>query len=173
MNGNWAESKDRTVRMPEDGPKTFNIYVNLIYTGRVVTDNLEKPKTRKTIGDELHVLGHLYVLSEKLQDKAAKNTAVRSLLEVALEKDAKGQTYIPYPDTIRHIYQGTCAGSLARRLMAEMWVCVDTVHLIEMSETLPREFLADLAVALQADRPENKPGPATFANKSRYLEEED
>jgi hypothetical protein len=173
MNGNWAESKERTVRMPEDDPKLFHIYVNLIYTGRVITDTLEELKTAKTIGDELHVLGHLYVLGEKLQDKAAKNTAVQSLLEVAQEKDNRGKVYRPYADTIRHIYQGTCAGSLARRLMAEMWVCIDIVHLTKMSEILPKEFLADLAIALRADRPKHKPELATMANKSRYMEEED
>ncbi|KAI4608684.1 hypothetical protein J4E80_008889 [Alternaria sp. BMP 0032] len=173
MNGNWAESKERIVRLSEDRPKVFHIYINLLYTGRVVTDTLETPKTAKSIAAEMHILGQLYVFGEKLQDKAAKNSAIQSLLEVALEKDADGDQVNSPIATIVGIYEGTCAGSLGRRLMVDTWVNTSVEFLAAKGNILPKEFLVDLAVALVNERPDKKPKLATMANMSNYMEKMD
>ncbi|PVI03385.1 hypothetical protein DM02DRAFT_612314 [Periconia macrospinosa] len=33
MNGNWAESTDRIVKLPEDRVEIFETHLNLVYTG--------------------------------------------------------------------------------------------------------------------------------------------
>ncbi|KAI4634342.1 hypothetical protein J4E83_001660 [Alternaria metachromatica] len=173
MNGNWTESKERIIRLPEDDPEIFNIYINFLYTGNVVTNAIEEPKTATHIVGEMHVLGRLYVIGEKLQDKATKNSAIKSLLEVAYEKDANGKIYSPSIDTITYVYRGTCAGSLGRRLLVDLWVKISPEYMAKNAETLPKEFLIDLAVALLADRPDKKPKLATVANVSNYMEKMD
>lgn len=120
MNGNWAESKKCIIKLPEDDPEMFNTYINFLYTGRVVTNTLEKPIHSQDIVKEMRVLGQLYVLSEKLQDKTANNSAIQGLLEVAEEKDADGVQFNPSVKTLIVEYQGTCADSFGRRLMVDM-----------------------------------------------------
>ncbi|KAI4927688.1 hypothetical protein J4E85_006200 [Alternaria conjuncta] len=173
LNGKWTESKERIVRLPEDDPKTFGIYTNLVYTGLVLTDTLEEPKTSTLICDEYDKLIKLYVLGEKLQDKAAKNSAIQSLLEVTFETDAEGMGYIPRGDTVCYLYQGTYTGSLGRQLITDSWMQVSTDYLSRVKDGLPKDFLVDLAIALLGELPKKKPRLVTMANKSKYLENMD
>ncbi|KAI4921960.1 hypothetical protein J4E90_000388 [Alternaria incomplexa] len=171
LNGNWAESEGRIVRFPEDNPEIFGIYMNLVYTGLVLTDTLESPKTVTTICDEFDVLGNLYVLCEKLQDRAAKNSAVESLLEVSMGKYENKYT-CPRTDTIVLVYRGTCAGSLGRRLMVDLWRKISVDFLIKCSDELPKEFLADLAISMKTQLEGHKIKGTWPLNKNTCMEKE-
>lgn len=173
MNGNWEESKERIIKLPEDDPKVFNVYINLLYTGRVATDSLESPRTGKVRCEEMYALGQLYVVCEKLQDKSTKNSVIQSLLEVGLEQEPNGSSYPPNINTIICVYRGTCAGSLGRRLLVDLWVKINGEFLATNAEILPKEFLVDLAVTLLRDRPDKKPEHVSMANISDYLEKMD
>ncbi|KAI4693273.1 uncharacterized protein J4E88_001644 [Alternaria novae-zelandiae] len=173
MNGKWIESKNRMVRLPEDDPKVFDIYINLLYTGRLATNTLEEPKTNAHLLEEMYVLAQLYVIGEKLLDKATKNSAIQSLLEVSLEQDANGKSYPPTINTIISVYQGTCAGSLGRRLLVDLWIDIQGEFLATNAELLPKDFLVDLAVALLDIQQGKKEMLASMENMSNYLEKMD
>jgi hypothetical protein len=172
MNGNWVELEERTIRLPEDDPDIFKYYVNLVYTGLVLTNHCDEPKTQDILNNEIAIVSGLYVLGEKLQDQAAKNSALQTLLEIFQEKDKDGLTYIPSADSVRRVYEGTCAGNLGRRLVVDSWVRVCAQKMAADMQVLPKDFLGDLAIARGANRLAKKPKLCTMANKSRYMEEE-
>ena len=172
LNGKWTESEERVVKLPEDDPKTFSIYTNLVYTGLVLTDNLDKPRTVTTICDEFDVLGKLYVLCEKLQDRAAKNSAVESLLEVSEETDERDNVTVPRFDTIMLVYQGTCAGSLGRRLVVELWRNLPVDYLTKCSDKLPKEFLADLVISMKTQLDGDQVKVTRPLDKDTYMEKD-
>jgi hypothetical protein len=90
MNGNWAESEERVVKLPDDDPEIFAAYINLVYTNNVATNETKEPKTTDQLSDEHIVLAKLYVLSEKLCDKAAKNAAI-NIVYSGTPKNAPGR----------------------------------------------------------------------------------
>ncbi|KAI4655937.1 hypothetical protein J4E93_000653 [Alternaria ventricosa] len=173
MNGNWTESKERIVRLPEDDPAAFEVYINLVYTGLLLTKNTDEKRTEDTIGDELDKLCKLYVLGEKLQDKAAKNSALQALLVVSQEQDTEGRMYVPRNNAVYDMYHGTCSGSLGRRLVVDIWTTIDTEHISDGATELPKEFLVELAVALSSEISKYKSGVDKLPNKSNYMEKMD
>jgi len=182
MDGNWTESKERIVRLPEDDPVTFEVYVNLAYTGLLFTKNTDEKRTAATISDELDELCRLYVLGEKLQDKAAKSSAVQALLVVSEEEDVDGSVCAPRNHVVSDMYHGTCSGSIGRRLMVDIWITDATrhisnpgivaKHISDNGDGLPKEFVLDLAVALLAVISKSKVGSSKLS-MSRYMEKVD
>jgi hypothetical protein len=85
--------------------------------------------------------------------------------------DVKGITHVPRANSILDVNQGTCAGSLGRRLMVDMRVIVSVEYITKSADILPKGFLADLAIALRADHRPNNPDLSTMANKSRHMKE--
>lgn len=85
MTGPWAERDLRLIKLPSDDPKTFSTYVNLVYTNLVATNASTDKKTTAAIADEVHELVKLYVLAEKLCNKAAKNATIGALLATLKE----------------------------------------------------------------------------------------
>ena len=171
LNGNWTESEGRIVRLAEDNPETFGIYMNLVYTGFVLTDTLDKSKTRSMICDEFNVLGRLYVLCEKLQDRAAKNSTIEGLLEVSMET-CENKYGCPRSDTIALVYRGTCAGSVGRRLMVDLWRKIAVEYLTKCSDELPKEFVVDLAISMKTQLDGHKIKGTRPLDKNSYTEKD-
>jgi hypothetical protein len=137
------------------------VYTNLLHTNPNLS---EQPKAVDEIRSEYLVLGKLYVLCEKLQDRAAKNSVARAILAVSKEKCAKGGTQAPHREVVDIVYQGTCTDSKGRLLMADSWTGVTSDEYIVSSATfLPKDFYVDLIVALRLS-------VASRADASRYIE---
>jgi hypothetical protein len=79
MNGNWAESEERLVKLSEDDPEIFAIYINHVYTNNIATNSCEGSKAGDLIRHELLMLSNLYILCENLCDKAGKNAMVEAI----------------------------------------------------------------------------------------------
>jgi hypothetical protein len=145
------------------------VYTNLLHTNPNLS---EQPKAVDEIRSEHLVLGKLYVLCEKLQDRAAKNSVARAILAVSKEKCAKGGTQAPHREVVDIVYQGTCTDgtctdSKGRLLMADSWTGVTSDEYIVSSATfLPKDFYVDLIVALRLS-------VASRADASRYIEKDE
>jgi hypothetical protein len=172
MNGNWAERDERLVKLPEDDPEIFAIYINLVYTNTVATRRAEDPKTRDALPAELIRLSHLYVLSEKLCDTAAKNATIEATLASAEEKDTDGKTAIHGWRSIRTMYEGTPKGSPGRRLIVDLWTnsSFQTDYLEENEVHLPRDFFFDVMLALGKERQAAGNHVAKRYDASLYME---
>jgi hypothetical protein len=153
MNGNWAERDERLVKLPEDDPKIFAAYINVVYTN-IPTSPTEKPMDMRAIDNEYTVLSKLYVLSEKFCDVAAKNATIEAILAVKDEKATDGNDYLPGWLSIRTMYEGTPKGAPGRRLIVNLWTNFGFKEdFMERNEVqLPRDFIFDLMLALGKER---------------------
>lgn len=92
MGKGWKEAEEKVVNLPDDKQEVFPLYASLVYTGTVPAldekvvrihrngdgqTHCEYPEEYKL---EYELLVGLYVLSEKIQDTMAKNTAVEALI---------------------------------------------------------------------------------------------
>ena len=151
MNGNWVESKDRLVKLPEADVKVFGVYTNMVYTNKLTSRDAssEERTTKKTLYEEYVFLSKLYVLAESLQDTLAKNDVVKAMVAVAKETPTDGSWVIPPTAAVKILYEGTSANDGARKLFVDLWKCASLSRLSEKSQRLPYEFLCDLAMVLR------------------------
>ncbi|PVH96596.1 hypothetical protein DM02DRAFT_484747, partial [Periconia macrospinosa] len=159
MNGDWAESSDRVVKLPEDEADTFELYLNLVYTGNIpIKKDTPTPRDNDASDDEdgfdpLHILVRIYILAEKLQDVLAKNQLVRSLLALLVETDRNGYYYRFVAYTIFIIYDETPKNSGLRRIAIHSYTDPMWEGFLEYHKNKwPREFLFDLALAFMNNR---------------------
>jgi len=158
MNGKWAEADSRAVKLPDDKPETFALYLNFVYTGQLITMRKSAEElailTEDTfvdyIVDEFDDIFRLYVLAEKLQDASAKNAAITAAVEVAQLKSVAKKCTVPSLSTANHVYEGTPEGSPARRFLADMWgtLSLSCILRILQGQNMHKDFVADLGKVL-------------------------
>lgn len=161
FNGNWKEAESRLVNLPEDDAITFDLYVQLLYTGQIpIQDDNE----------EFVKLCKLYVLCEKLQDTDAKN----AILQAMLAKIRGSPSRSPGAFAINTIYHGTPENSPARNLVLDFFVKrenrLSVYHLILQGHHYPEEFVRHLAVQLLKQRSFEGPETLTDCDVRKYQE---
>ncbi|KAH7393887.1 hypothetical protein DE146DRAFT_790242 [Phaeosphaeria sp. MPI-PUGE-AT-0046c] len=174
MKGNWAERKERLVKLPDDKPATFALYMNIVYTNVVAHAPLLSSQNPPDRTAEYIELCELYVLSEKLCDKRAKNSVLETMRDLKISEyyssnSAKPTSFGPSAAAIAIMYAGTPAGSIGRKLMTDMWSTVPPEHIIDNACKLPGEFIKDLAVTLLRDQTSRK-NKALSAKANAYNE---
>lgn len=83
---------------------------------QVPTSAASEIKTPEALRNEFHELCVLYVLYEKLMDKAGTNLALRAIMSTGKEAASDGSRYAPKAGSIAAMYAGTLAGSPGRKL---------------------------------------------------------
>jgi hypothetical protein len=169
MSGSWKESKDRIVNLPEEDPEIFKIYVHHLYTGSVAV--IPEPLPAITGRHAKWIICRLYVLAEKIQDVKAKNSAIEALLAECREKQLNGKNKYPGSSSVSTIYSGTLPGSMARKVLVDLYSCKTTSKWITKSPQWSDEFLRDLLVKIMDKRAGD--GDLTGIDVNDYLEPEE
>ncbi|KAF2751806.1 hypothetical protein M011DRAFT_473114 [Sporormia fimetaria CBS 119925] len=120
MNGNWSESKIRTVKLDDVDPATFTRYLHLVSYNKLCTQS-----DNNDDWSELDRIADIYILAERLQDVDEKYIVP---LVPRYSQDTLGRNYC---DGLRGHHRGKHAPQYRRRLT-----------------DVPTEFLVDLMVAL-------------------------
>jgi hypothetical protein len=184
LNGNWAESDTRIVKLPEDDPHIFALYLNYVFNGQLATMG-KTPEEFATLGllefykhihHEYEEVSRLYILAEKLQDVATKNAELAATMDISQTESVGGLRALPSPRSIQIIYAATLAGSPARRLVADMWSTLSVYEILSELQThqMHSDFVEDLAEAMEENRPLKKGCIGNIACKKgvkAYLEE--
>jgi hypothetical protein len=148
----WQGPEPRPVDLTDEDPTTFKMYLPWLYSGKVSL----KPYTEKSdtsISGCSEAVARSSVLGAKLMASAFQNAVLMAFID-CLEYDG----YIPSHHAIRTIYKGTEAGSPARKLMVDFWVCEanDTwareSDIDNVADTVGTEFANELIIAFIADR---------------------
>ena len=138
----WTEGKDRVIKLPEDDPEIFYIYVQWLYTGTIFT------KTK----EEAHSFDHLvdlYLLGEKMLDQVFQNRVMDALVSATRERDENGKRYFHDDLCIDKLYRNTPKNALARQFMVDVWVRRGRSKWIsEDTALINKEFLVDLTTAM-------------------------
>ncbi|KAH8644477.1 hypothetical protein IG631_01941 [Alternaria alternata] len=160
MNGNWKEAETRIVNLPDDTAKTFACYLNYVYTGQLPTTSktaselkrLTVDKFRRHVDDRYRIIFDVFVLCEKLQDVTTKNAMMEAALATAELRGSDGLWLTPPIGVVEAIYNGTPAGSPARRLVTDMWTALPIEFIFSCFDWLHQEFVKDLSKSIEDSR---------------------
>ncbi|KAH6637781.1 hypothetical protein C7974DRAFT_450829 [Boeremia exigua] len=154
IGGDWKESAERSVPLPDDEPAVFSLYLMCLYTKTlpVQTPELETAEQQH----QYRLLCKLYVLAEKLIDSTTKDTIFAALSAHAQEINF---VFLPDSDAVQIIYEGTPENDAARRWLVNLYtdhgLCDDLGLCDELGvipADFPKDFLMDLAVNMMAKR---------------------
>jgi hypothetical protein len=117
----WAEGQTRTVELHEEAPEMMAQYLDWVYTSKLPTKDcsLFHPESAKTTAHNL--LAELYVLGERRLDSDFRNAITTEFVRLRLIlHGSPGCRTSQRVTSVNTIYQGTPAGSPARRPMVDL-----------------------------------------------------
>ncbi|KAH7138063.1 hypothetical protein B0J11DRAFT_563100 [Dendryphion nanum] len=168
-NGNWKESDDRVINMPDDDPELVELYLKIIRLNQIPTKQTGDDSNPE---DEFKILYCLYVLAERFQDPKTKNTIIDAFLAMTLEIHPGNIWFYPCLSCIRIIYEGTCKNSLARKFLVDYWMehGKDAWTYVQGTHFLV-EFYEDLVQAMFSHRTFTARFSTLTCDPSRYYED--
>lgn len=147
MNGEWRESKERSIRFASNDPEVFQIYIHWLYL-HTLPVRIDLPGLA---GNSEYVqLANAYVLGDMLLDTDFKDAVIDAIINKTRSTASDGQNWYPVGPVIRCIYENTRESSKARCLLVDLYVnYAEGYWLRELAtwDDLPKEFLFDVANA--------------------------
>ena len=142
----WIEGQNRTIELIEETPELMAHYLDWLYTAQLPTENtlLFGAESSKVVAHEL--LAELYVLGERRLDWRLRNAIIAEFIRLRLIIHISECQSSRRVNCINTIYQGTPAGSPARRLMVDLslrWGCPQCCS----NDDLDKAFLVDITKA--------------------------
>ncbi|KAL3477662.1 hypothetical protein BJX99DRAFT_269739 [Aspergillus californicus] len=148
MNHPWKESQERCVKLPEDDPRSFEIFAHWLYFGKLAVNSEE---TSIEIDDRYLQLAKAYVLGNKLLCIKFQNDIIDAFIEKSDWRGEHGVGLFPDEDCVMVVYGNSMPSSPIRRLLVNMYVEHGDGSWLRKSEgagIYPRAFLTDLAIEL-------------------------
>ncbi|KAF7122784.1 hypothetical protein CNMCM5793_000894 [Aspergillus hiratsukae] len=146
MAGDWKESQQRTIQLPEDEPGIFALYVKWLYCGTlpVVCDEPGLPGNSEYIN-----LVKAYVLGDKILDSKFQDTVIDAIVEKSQSKAKDGQCWYPNMGVIKYTFKNTSESAPIRKLLVDMYAGFARSSWIHTwAADLPQPFLFQLASTL-------------------------
>lgn len=189
----WREAEDGAVRLPEDDPSIFTLYLEILYHNRIPVreseakaDQAECQKDIKALQqaafdstlNQYETLGKLYVLCDMLQDDRASNLVISAFVEISstLNPYTK-KNHHPGRDPVGIVYRNTPASDPLRKYLTELYVFHAEEHWFSTmsANDYPAEFLFDVMAGMARAR--SKPSAASrlrdASNYHRKIEGEE
>lgn len=161
----WNASTERSVKLQEEDPEIFQIYVHWLYR-HALPVRIDRPGIDGNA--EYLRLAKAYVLGDMLLDGSFQDAALDAILEKTHSKANDGRRWYPVGPVIEVIYDNTVESSKARALLVDLY----TYHahgtwLVDHAkyEQLPKQFLYDLAVSILNIRSQPTP-PSQLLERS-------
>lgn len=167
LSGDWAEAKDRVVKLPQDEPAVFQSYTHFLYTDILCVEPKTPAGNDGEYGERITIL-KFYVLAEKLQDMKAKRAAIEAMIYY-LWDFRRNPTKFPGLECIRIVYDGTPANSPMRHLLLDFFASRADTITFEKDVACPREFLQELVITLFEKRQKPADLRAMFKEPEFYM----
>lgn len=148
MSPEWQESVQRIIRLPEDEPEIFQLYVHWLYFGTLPVFCDEPGHLGNT---EYLDLAKAYTLGDKLMDTMFQDTVIDAIIEKSRSKARDQRCWFPVGKTIEYAYSNTNESALIRKLFVDMYVRhgnPEWLHEWAEPTDLPPPFLLELASKL-------------------------
>ena len=171
-----VDSKTREVKLPEERPGIFSLYLHRVYTGRLGTIRTEldnHPSTSlqlymQALAEEYKDIFDFYMLSVRLGDVTARGGAMLALIN-KIRFHSKQKSMYPGVAYLPMVYEGTQIGRPCRLILIDSLCCLPP-DLLEKGlknsvDAIPKEALVDLVVAFSKN-----PVDPIAVNPSRYAE---
>lgn len=135
--GEWKESDERTVRLPEINPDVFKVYLTFLYTGEVDADVDYEEADAPTL------LIKCFALGEMVQDVRFKNSVIDKYLYTT-ESDGE----IASSGTIQLLCEAVHSESTMMRLCVDYATFYTNKASFDVAvKELPSQFVASIAMA--------------------------
>lgn len=142
----WLE---HTIRLPEDEPEIFGIYVHWLYYDKLPVYCNEPGRAAN---QEYLKLVKAYTLGDKLMDTEFQNAAIDAIVEKSNSTASDGKRYYPVAEVVEFAYNNTHVSAPIRRLLVDMHVSVGSGKWLDYgnfnSESVPQPFLFELSSKL-------------------------
>ena len=143
-----AEGQERIVKLPEEScVESFAKYLNFAYREKLPTESIKLRADESFTDNPYGELGRIYVIGERMLDKAVQNAVVREFIRLTTIRSTSHGREIPGRLCIARIYNETTAEYPMRRMMVDFYVTPGGVGLHYKGHH--PEFLEDLAEELQ------------------------
>lgn len=145
--GAWLESAQHTIRLPEDEPEIFSIYVHWLYYG---TFPVYCDKPGRPANQEYLKLVKAYTLGDKLMDTVFQNAAIDAIVEKSTSMASDGHKWYPDTEVVEFAYNNTNKSAPIRQLLVDMYVSVGHSEWLddENPDSVPQPFLFELSSKL-------------------------
>lgn len=160
----WLEAEQRIVKLPEDDPKTFDLFYWFLYTGKIFSERDCLDKTREGTDEEKNRLGAAWTLGEKLQFSDLKDAVIDILIQ---------RLNVSIPTSWhKMVYATAPASSPMKGLVVDIavWLWRPEVFAKQVASPETAQFYIDVAAAL-AGRLRDEPVAAPFAIPSCHYHE--
>jgi hypothetical protein len=151
MKKEWTEGQTRTIKLPEeDCIETLTHYLNYAYSQKLPTDRITAVASTGFPEGTWTTLANIYVLGERMLDQSVQHAVIKELTrlpKLTCEANKSNKSFSPNAEAISLIYDGTTAGSPARRLMVDYHVARGYESWLGAHHHAA--FVLDLAKALQ------------------------
>lgn len=141
MRGEWKETQERIIPLPEDDPNIFSIYQQWLYTSLVHT---RYHVALSTIDDEYRTLVKAYILGEKVMDSNFKDSLADAIIEKlrSLRKFDTSLTSL--------VFDNTPPASPLRRLWLDAYYIFGSsewlnASLVDDDDAISPEFMAEFS----------------------------
>ena len=151
MSGEWRESSEDAVKLPEDEPEIFGVYVHWLYYG-----------TMPVIGNspflEYLNLAKGYILGDKLLDTRYQDATIHAIIERSVTPH-EDKLWYPLTSTIEHAYNNTGESAKIRKLLVDLYVFAGQGNWLnpKNASSVPQPFLFELSSKLLDLRSGNGP----------------
>lgn len=138
LTGSFAEAATQTVRLDEEDPAIFDLFVTWLYTQRIIPEDM----TSKDV--DWKILAEQYVFADRRSSPSFKNAIIDALATKALDKEQ----FLPQYGTIKWIWDNTADKASLRRFMVDYFA-----HVADLDEAFrtqrdrkrpPLDFVCDV-----------------------------
>ncbi|KAJ5941325.1 hypothetical protein N7516_001493 [Penicillium verrucosum] len=148
LSGQWKESEEHTVALPEDDPRIFALYTHWLYAGQIPVivpcPTMNEAGVNNT-REQFH-LAKAYVLGDKLLDVEFQNSTIQAIVEKA---DTNGFSRYPDSRSISYAYDNTTESAKIRKLFVDIYV---EILPRKLNKGFPEEFLYSVVEGLMKKR---------------------
>ena len=154
--GTWKENEEKIVRLPEQLPESFEVYLHMLYTGTFDIWGDDEEALIATCkdtanGKSTNLFNRIiscFVLGDVTRDARFCNRAVDGLIESMNKVNC-----VPGPTVISKHWDNLPSGCAMRRLLVDCVAhSVSYDHMVERAEQFPQSFITGVALAGVRDR---------------------
>lgn len=119
LGGKWKESAQRTVRLPDDDPNIFALYIHWIYFGAIPVSSIKRKKAVEN--SEITDLVKAYIMGDKLLDPAFQDATIDAIIEETTGIAERGNYYKQLQNAVSYAYCNSCEPSPIREVLVDIF----------------------------------------------------
>ena len=168
MHGPWKERDERTVRLKDEKPAAFALYLEWLYRGPVIP-TMDWEDEDLPGDNRFELLCSAYIMGDMLRNHSFMDAVLDSMHAQTKIQDQGRVQYLPGPEVVRSLYESSLESSGMAKYLRDLYIREGNIKCLQDStEPLPRAFLQDIVIEFWKFRDEEDRIPASLKNLCPY-----